>query len=333
MVDMVEIHLRSRKEDQLGSTITTARPSLFARLTPSVVEQLSKGTPYDVRPTHGSAQLVEFLPLSITFGDNTTVYASYNGGEAGDGGDEEILDLPACMIPKGVMENSRVSVAVVASIQDAATVNVEPLTCDDWELLETAAEFLEDGALLQQVSVLYSNQILPLWVGRKDVAWIRVLPDSFGQRTSVWPSGDNEPDDCCRLVRDTRVVVAPKTRRKNGPLSSPLLRVFPTRQDYSVATNKLAEWLGKMQVSLTPGTVVLNPATRHQIQGLGQEESAALVAVWDTANGSFSDDSSRSCILQVAFSDLVPPEHLGELLSACESEYQLLSRTDRKSVV
>lgn len=86
MVDMVEIHLRSRKEDQLGSTITTARPSLFARLTPSVVEQLSKGTPYDVRPTHGSAQLVEFLPLSITFGDNTTVYASYNGGEAGDGG-------------------------------------------------------------------------------------------------------------------------------------------------------------------------------------------------------------------------------------------------------
>lgn len=241
--------------------------------------------------------------------------------------DEEILDLPACMIPKGVMENSRVSVAVVASIQDAATVNVEPLTCDDWELLETAAEFLEDGALLQQVSVLYSNQILPLWVGRKDVAWIRVLPDSFGQRTSVWPSGDNEPDDCCRLVRDTRVVVAPKTRRKNGPLSSPLLRVFPTRQDYSVATNKLAEWLGKMQVSLTPGTVVLNQATRHQIQGLGQEESAALVAVWDTANGSFSDDSSRSCILQVAFSDLVPPEHLGELLSACESEYQLLSRT------
>jgi Peroxisome biogenesis factor 1, N-terminal len=229
--------------------------------------------------------------------------------------DDKILDLPACLIPKGCSENSYVAVEILTSIQDAETLHVDPLTCEDWELLETRAQFLEDGALLQQVTVVYSEQILPLWVGKQDVAWIRVLPENFTtEKVSGWPSSDEgESEECIRLVRDTRVIVRPKTRREGEPLSYPCLRVFPTRQDYSTPANKLAESLGKKQVSTSPGTVVLHPEMRLQIPGLGLDDSSAVVVVRNSGMGSPpTDDPTHACILQVVFSDLVPAQFIGK---------------------
>ena len=231
--------------------------------------------------------------------------------------DEGIIDLPASIIPRGIDDGATVTVLALDSIQDAHTVNVEPLSYEDWELLETGAQLLEDGALLRQVSVLFPGQILPLWVGRKDLAWVRVLSDSFQQPVSAWPTtakfaSEFQSESCFRLVQDTRLVVAPKARPKTHSSHSSPLRVFPTIEDYSVTMIKLAESLGKVQVRTTPGTVLVNGATKLCIPGLATDDSAALVVVWNASRGSSCVGLSRSCILQVMFSDMVPLEHVGE---------------------
>ena len=75
----VTLRLRRRSVETLG---TRASPSLFARLSPSVVEGLAKGTSYAVGAVSSSRgkQHIDFLPLSVRFEDDSTIYVSYNGG-------------------------------------------------------------------------------------------------------------------------------------------------------------------------------------------------------------------------------------------------------------
>ena len=78
------LRLRSRQED----TVRRGTANLFARLAPSVVEALISDVLPAERGTVGWAleankKPVSFLPLSIKFNDNVTIFASYNGGDAG----------------------------------------------------------------------------------------------------------------------------------------------------------------------------------------------------------------------------------------------------------
>lgn len=52
------------------------------------------------------------------------------------------------------------------NVPDCNTVNVEPLTEDDWEILELHAGYVEDN-LLGQVRVVYHNQIMCVWIHGK----------------------------------------------------------------------------------------------------------------------------------------------------------------------
>ena len=203
-------------------------------------------------------------------------------------------------------------------------LQVEPLTSGDWELLETRADFLEDGALLQQVSIVYAEQHIPLWVGAKDVAWIRVLPCNFiGEpKDSVWPETSDDASQrkassaadkaCLRLVQDTQICVTPKPRRKKEALLSPPLRVYTTKSDYSTPMLELAASFGKRQVTTTPGTVYLSSATKALIPGLQADDSSALVVLWNAAYGSDLDTSFSSCVLQVAFCDEIADLCIGK---------------------
>jgi len=71
-----------------------------------------------------------------------------------------------------------VSVHAIHKIANAGSIQIEPLTVSDWELIEINSEFLEDGGLLSQVSVVYPNQILRLMLS-PDFVNVRVLPSGF----------------------------------------------------------------------------------------------------------------------------------------------------------
>jgi len=231
------------------------------------------------------------------------------------------------MIPAGFGENSHVQVAALATLEDADSLNVDPLTCEDWELLETRAEFLEEGALLRQVSVVYPGQVLDLWVGAKDSARIRVLPENFDVvDDSPWPPLPDEenvyddissPSRCLRLVRDTRLCVTPKPRAagdRSSPQTSPPMRVYPTKDDYSKPMNDIAEALGTPQIKTTPGTAVVHPTIKAKIPLLNPDDTSALVVIWGEVNGPQSPNAQQknSCVVQLVFSDEVPEGDIGE---------------------
>lgn len=141
-----------------------------------------------------------------------------------------------------------VNVEPLYSVPNATTIHLEPLSTQDWELIEVFADKLEAGLLLSQISIVYPNQIVPLFVG-SDIAYLRVL------ETSSFTSKDEEDDNkrlvdhkCLRLIAESEVIISPKPRKsKNKEIinsaksytpSTPL-RVQPTEEDYSVDMKRL----------------------------------------------------------------------------------------------
>lgn len=330
--DLRCLRLRCRRPEETAG----ASSSLFARLSPSAVTALQKDALLRSQPqnqngwhifTANDKGRTDFLPLAVTFRgrseETTTIYVSYNGGDAatyrGNENSEDILELPPALIPDGCLEqgddNRIVHVKALSFVRDAQILQVEPSTTADWELLETRAAFLEDGALLQQVSIVYAGQVIPLWVGFKDVAWIRILSVNFEREDSVWPELDAGPGcqstatECLRLVRDTRISVAPKPRLHTSQ-SSPPLRVYTTQNDYGTPMLNLAESMGKRQVSTTPGTVLIHSALKAQIPGLQDDDENALVLLWNAANESAPPDANLSIVLQLQFCVDIPERHI-----------------------
>ncbi|KAJ3049838.1 Peroxisome biosynthesis protein pex1 [Rhizophlyctis rosea] len=110
------------------------------------------------------------------------------------------------------------------------SIHVEPLTADDWEILELHAGYLEEH-LLRQIRVVYPGQILTVWVYQQTLIRLRVVSTS--------PTAK-----CVKLDVDAEVVVAPKTRR--GPVLAPA-DIAPTAisADRSDGRKRPKRWVGR----------------------------------------------------------------------------------------
>ena len=166
-----------------------------------------------------------------------------------------VIELDQHLLPDGVSTNANswnVDIVPLSLIYNAESVHLEPISANDWELLEIHADELESGSLLSQVCVIYPNQRLPIRLGRYgDVAWVKVLGSSF-EKSGVDAESESDSEssfegfnhfnekllhECLRLVANTEVVVVPKLRADDSShrLSLPKcnLCVLPTDKDYS----------------------------------------------------------------------------------------------------
>jgi hypothetical protein len=149
-----------------------------------------------------------------------------------------------------------VDVLPLPFIYSAESIHLEPLSANDWELLEIHANDLESGSLLSQVCVIYPNQRLPIRLGRYgDIAWVKVLglgferpgfdAESDSSSSSGWVNNSNEKlrHECLRLVANIEIVVVPKLRADGSTKRSCLptcnLCVFPSNKDYSSEMKEL----------------------------------------------------------------------------------------------
>ncbi|KAL7155807.1 hypothetical protein ABFS83_03G100500 [Erythranthe nasuta] len=105
----------------------------------------------------------------------------------------------------GLSDRTAVSVRVVSHLPKATLVTIEPLTEDDWEILELNSE-LAESSILKQVGIVHEGMRFPLWLHRQTVVMFLVM-STFPQKPVV------------QLVPGTEVAVAPK-RRKNPSTQS-----------------------------------------------------------------------------------------------------------------
>ncbi|KAI0249217.1 P-loop containing nucleoside triphosphate hydrolase protein [Lactifluus subvellereus] len=120
----------------------------------------------------------------------------------------------------GFKEGDIVEVGLLHDLPTATSVATEPLTPDDWEILELHAEHVE-STLLSQVRVAPSSQEVDVWVLGRTRIRLRVL--------SFEPSSAK----AVLLANDTELSVAPKTRRqRNSEKKYPVIGETPvTKSD------------------------------------------------------------------------------------------------------
>ncbi len=164
------------------------------------------------------------------------------------GHDEDVIELPLDLHPSleyefnVTTEPIRVSVRPLSNVPIAEQVTFEPLSTSDWELIEMEASVLEDGGLLNQITIIYPGQVFPLRLGSPDesysgglesAAWIKVVAEDGFASSSVQYDSDETDSmftsdtdssqsefcgalyDCLRLMAETEVSVIPKPRLKN----------------------------------------------------------------------------------------------------------------------
>eukprot|EP01087_Luapelamoeba_hula_P020477 TRINITY_DN6992_c0_g1_i1.p1 TRINITY_DN6992_c0_g1~~TRINITY_DN6992_c0_g1_i1.p1 ORF type:complete len:504 (+),score=73.29 TRINITY_DN6992_c0_g1_i1:40-1551(+) len=115
----------------------------------------------------------------------------------------ELIEVPEALARcLSLAPQQTVEVRVLPNVAAATRVHVEPVSHDDWEIVELHQEYLE-GEILNQINVACEGQMFPLWIRRQMVIHFQIV--------------SSLPASCVRLVRDTEVVIAPKPRAKRKP--------------------------------------------------------------------------------------------------------------------
>jgi len=226
----------------------------------------------------GHVDPLNFLPLKISWGDDNLIFASYNGGSVSCDNNAAI-EIPRPLLSECESKSRSlpefVLVEALKSVEYATRVLVEPLSTEDWELLEIHGGTVEQGGFLSQVSVVYEKQILCIHLGDtgdqvrvlvKEIVGASPRPSSTSP-SSVWPvarqsiedGGQNTPR-CVLLVQDTEVVVSPKPRptKKTIPWSCPL-RLIPSEMDWGDALGMLSKIAGGETFAVGPGCILVHP--------------------------------------------------------------------------
>ena len=176
---------------------------------------------------------------------------------------ENVIELNECLIDKDTLQELKsshelvyVDVQPIHMVKNAESVILEPLSTNDWELVEIFAGQIEAGLLLSQVSIVYPNQILPLQL-RSDVVHLRVIGQSFESSSS-----SETGHDCLRLVAQSEVIISPKPRGEVAKsekkdeegiiysVSDPF-RVLPAEADFSKDMKSLLDMFNTFSSTMT----------------------------------------------------------------------------------
>ncbi|GAA6011810.1 hypothetical protein JCM11491_000758 [Sporobolomyces phaffii] len=169
------------------------------------------------------------------------------------GGDRVEIDPQfAEMYDLGLVEGTQVTIELLRDLQVATSVNVTPLTADDWEILEANAEYVETF-LLNQVRAIKVGMTVACWINHSTV--VKFLVDStepeFPPSTATLP---------LLLTSATELIVAPKSRHvppspaSHASKAHDLSTKSAPRPSYQLSPSATCEWnaLRKKLLRLAP---------------------------------------------------------------------------------
>ncbi|XP_034401751.1 peroxisome biogenesis factor 1 isoform X1 [Cyclopterus lumpus] len=160
---------------------------------------------------HLSSKLISHLSLNenqaleLSWGHGSPVFLSWTQNRTSCSLDSHKVELCRQLGEKlGLRDGEQGFLRPCHQVSSVHQVFVEPLSSDDWEILELHSAALEQQ-LLDQIRVVFQDAVFPVWVGSHTAIYIQIASLS----PSV-PYG--------RLEQFTELVVSPKNRAGIGQL-------------------------------------------------------------------------------------------------------------------
>ncbi|KAF3320553.1 peroxisome biogenesis protein 1 isoform X1 [Carex littledalei] len=281
--------------------------SCFVSLPLFLIQTLQRG----LERENGGFDLPPILGLELSCIDGHKWFLAWSGSSSGSSFIEVPQKLAGCI---SLPDKTKARLKAIPELSKALTVNIEPATEEDWEILESRPESAEEN-MLTQVGVVHEGMKFPLWLYEHVVVEFLVISCSPNK-------------SLVQLVPGTEIVVAPKTRFKPPPKPNPqieqtkskaLLRVQAGDNKHVHQFNYRGVELG---VALT-SCVFIHPQTALNI-GFGNLEfgivSAKVVPKEGSKNGKGeisvakkglnSRERNRHIVVRVIYSNSVAKGHL-----------------------
>jgi hypothetical protein len=213
-------------------------------------------------------------------------YVAWAGGTSTHNGIEIPIKLANCF---KLNQNQMVQLKTIQPAV-AKQVQVEPLTPDDWEILSLNQGYLEKQ-MLHQVIVVFSGQILPLWIHQQTVIQLSV-------------NATDPPQPVVRLAPNSEIIIAPKLRPNETSIHSSLLR----ENKFISKANKILRILPVQQTEI-PATNMTTDSYDYQ----NQNKYSSYGIVFVNSQAMLSDNRQDGEVLAIHKSDEYLTNHNNKL--------------------
>lgn len=148
--------------------------------------------------TRSAHLLPQVLSIELRSRSNQRWVVAWSGATSSSSSVEVARQFAECI---SLADHTIVQVRVVSDVPKATLVTIEPLTEDDWEVLELNSEHAE-ADILNQVRIVHEAMRFPLWLHGRTIITFLVV-STFPKKPVV------------QLAPGTEVAVAPKRRKNN----------------------------------------------------------------------------------------------------------------------
>lgn len=143
--------------------------------------------------------LLQNQAIEVTW-DRQPTYLSWVEGRHFNDQGEDVAEINRQVGQRlGLSSGEQVFLRPCSHVVSCQQVEVEPLSADDWEILELHAISLEQH-LLDQIRIVFPKAVVPIWVDQQTYIFIQIVA-----LTPAAPYG--------RLETNTELLIQPKTRR------------------------------------------------------------------------------------------------------------------------
>uniref|UniRef100_A0AAA9TLU2 Peroxisomal ATPase PEX1 n=1 Tax=Bos taurus TaxID=9913 RepID=A0AAA9TLU2_BOVIN len=219
--------------------------------------------------------LLQNQAIEVAWGHQPAFLSWVEGRHFSDEG-ENVAEINRQVGQKlGLSNGAQVFLKPCSHVVSCQQVEVEPLSADDWEILELHAASLEQH-LLDQIRIVFPKAIFPVWVDQQTYIFIQIaalIPDA--------PYG--------RLETDSRLLIQPKTRQAKESTFSEAEDIPGKFHHYGRDQKGLTKELQTKQ--LQSNTVGVAGSKERESEG--RIDSSFIPSLWTMIGSIFSSGSEK----------------------------------------